>query len=570
VRSLVSKRKKTKRGGLSKDDKARRKFFGKRSSDDFNHSKSSAIHSFCSRKDLKVVNYKNTKANCLFHTFGLISEDPKEPKKMRKEVVRKVRESKDYDDYFLQDGVKSDDPMMKTKEDWIKTMPDENIFGDQIAMTVMMEGIDLEVTVFHTSGYQVTFNKGKTKSKMHILCQDSFHFVPVVSSRGSEEPEKVVTTLLRELETGQTKSIRSSLRKANTGKNSQQEEGKKKSENEKELEAMIKLLELEVEVCQAKFKGRGYEVQIRLGDDAYYPKLKGGLVYQFVHVSGGKTFEMSLRELAEHMAWYDYGCTTGKGAILPSYMELMENPDINEMVGSAIQEWNSDKEKEKRTKKKDDKSQESGEKEKKEEHKTYKAPGSYAATKKLVFCCDVLLIEQSTFVRVLMAIISAITMFFAKQTLDFAEFSFASINWDARRAGTGIPEPFWSNLGRALVRNMKKKFKQDLYLYPCLPRKQTLVNLTSASNLISTGVSYMINGPGDSAFVKLCNLCVMSCRADIPEDTVHAMHQFLLSGLDQTKYLSNKTSFRKNLWENVKFRDEDKGLKKEFQKGKPL
>jgi len=318
------------------------------------------------------------------------------------------------------------------------------------------------------------------------------------------------------------------------------------------------------------YEGRASKLEMRLGDDSYSPVIDGDSV-EFVHAIGRKTFKNKLVELLEDMIWKEYGCTFGNGKLAPDYIEVSKVADLKALVSKAIEDWNSEESKkarkevpeEKKTKDQEEK------KWKAKDKKTEILPGAWSANKKLVFNCDVLLVEQKTYVRILMAIVSAITKFYRRQTLDFTDFNMQTIEWQVKRFGVGMNEVHWDNIGKSLIRNMKKKFNKELYLFPLLPRKQVIVNFCGAANLISTELSYMMNGGEEVPFRRLCQLCVMACKADIPENTVHSIHQFLLNSVNRAKFLSNKTTFVKDLWENVKFRDEDAGLKSDFKKGKP-
>merc|ERR1712084_1320 len=126
-------------------------------------------------------------------------------------------------------------------------------------------------------------------------------------------------------------------------------------------------------------------------------------------------------------------------------------------------------------------------------------------------------------------------------------------------------------MGDILKRNMRKSFTDDdLYVNPLLPRRNLIVGAVGAGVLMATELSFMMNG-GDveQAFMRLCELTVLSCKADIPEKSVHAIHQYLLNALDRRKFLSNKTTFVLDLWSRIVFSAKDENLKKEFQKGKP-
>jgi len=176
-----------------------------------------------------------------------------------------------------------------------------------------------------------------------------------------------------------------------------------------------------------------------------------------------------------------------------------------------------------------------------------------------------------TYMRTLIAIVNSISKYYNRQTLDFDNFDLESIDWFEKRKTTAIPKEYWDNLGNMLKRNMRKSFvDEDLYMFPLLPRRNLIVGTVGSGVLMSTELSYMMNGgPPEEAFLRLCELTVLCCKADIPEKSVHSIHQYLLNALDRNKFLSNKTSFVMDLWSKVVFSQQDSKLKEEFNKGKP-
>lgn len=201
-----------------------------------------------------------------------------------------------------------------------------------------------------------------------------------------------------------------------------------------------------------------------------------------------------------------------------------------------------------------------------------KVPGDYPSARKLCFSTNVTYVEQMTYNRICIMVISCVSNFYQRQTLDMKDFTMETVSWMEKRKHTGLSEDLWKNLFVVLQRNMKKCFtKDDLYLYPLLNRKSNIVGAVGSASLMATDLSYLMNGGAfEDGFKRLCDVCVMACKADIPENAVHCIHQFILNSLRRDLFLSNKTNFTADLWSFVKFGDKESKLYKAFQKGKPV
>jgi len=349
---------------------------------------------------------------------------------------------------------------------------------------------------------------------------------------------------------------------------------------------------MEVGICQSTWKNRGEPRNLKVGKDSYFPNLlkkigeedqpNQDMSVEFIHKIGRWSFTSTISELVDDMLEKNYGCTTGKGVLLKDYGHIENNDKGRELVEKAI-DWHHGESKEQDVKKADEKKTEGdggaddtgngkdSESKGKKEVKRNKYVGDYESCKKMFFPTSIYLVGPRTYIRALMALVRSISNFWMSQSLNMSDFTLKSIMWDDKRNGVGIPSEVWTRVGEMLVRNMRKSFpNQEIYLHPLLLRRNLIAGAVGAACLMPSDLSFMMNGgKPDEAFQRLCAVSVLSCKADIPENSVHSIHQYLLNGLNRSLFLSNKTTFQENLWSHVQFEDEDADLQKLFQVGKP-
>lgn len=538
--------------------------------------KSSEVQRMLVKHSLKILDYQNTGMNCLFHSINIIQGSKKEPIQMRKDVCKEVSGTTKYDEYFTKDGKESNDPLFKSKKQWLKDMEKETTYGDQIAMSVMMDLIDREIEVFHTDDYSVKYNSGRQTSTKHLLCENSNHFYPV-------EVNKLTSLGVSDLE-GNLKEMEFYMAiNQEIEKPDEKKEEKKKGPDASYKADFKKLLSLEVKVCQPSWKNSGLHRNMRMGNFSYKPVIKGkigtegqadeDIEVEFVNLTGKETFRGTLSYVVNYLIKYETGCTLGNGELQNDYAYINDENTCYDLVDAALTHFNEELTKGGwkngvKGEQKEDEPANDGNKGKEGKQKRTQGVSS---VKKMCFSTDVIFVDQKTYMRTLIAIVNSISKYFNRQTLDFENFELDSIDWCQKRKNTGIPERHWNNLGNMLKRNMRKSFvDEDLYMYPLLPRRNLIVGTVGSGVLMSTELSFMMNGgPPEEAFFRLCELTVLCCKADIPEKSVHSIHQYLLNSLDRSKFLSNKTSFVMDLWSKVVFSQNDDNLKGEFNKGKP-